>query len=48
MHQSKAPQLRLNLADQLPLKPHEQEKVIALLAALLLDVAESEAADEER
>jgi hypothetical protein len=48
MHQPKAPQLRLNLAEQLPLKPHEHEKIIALLAALLLDVAESEAVDEER
>jgi hypothetical protein len=43
MHQPKAPQLRLNLAEQLTLKPHEHEKIIALLAALLLDVAESEA-----
>jgi hypothetical protein len=48
MHQPKAPQLHLNLGEQLPLNPHEREKIITLLAALLLDVAESEAVDEER
>jgi hypothetical protein len=48
MHQPKAPQLPLNLAEQLPFNPHEREKIITLLAALLLDIAESEAVDEER
>lgn len=48
MHQDKAPQLRLNLAEQLPLRPEVREKLVALVAALLLNVAESEAEDEQR
>jgi hypothetical protein len=46
MQELNAPQLRLNLAEQLPLRPDERERLLALLAALLLDVAESEAEDE--
>ena len=48
MDQFKAPQLRLDLSEQLTLRPDEREKLVSLVAALLLDIAEREAEREQR
>ncbi len=48
MHQPTVPQLRFKLDEELPLRPHQRENFLTLLAALLLAVGENEVVDEER